>query len=503
MRFPFNNILQDQYTHNTVYTPTIISTIDSFTDNETITLICIDTPFDGNTSPILFTATTSSGTINIIESSIHPIPDGTYICTVAKDPMYKSCGGIVSIDAETVNVENIIDAKYQWIKVQNPEYKIIPEEFILVPNGNVTLPVTVELHNVYKKDDDSQLSPFMYYYDTANFVRYPISNIRHSDIDNRLDIDTTTNTSVKKIRSNYVGVCRYSSYKIPENGLIDFTGYIPTPLSRDRYEFWVNGRYLTDDNLAIVSPTSIQLHDLKSLHNFELIELVDDMETSDMIFPKGSVYMDLEGNTFSSYQLMMISNSKIRYQNIKYRFYFNTKHPLDTYTKNIIPNPNNKDIETDILSYIQIDETAESYYDLYNIPTINGVDIYHPTTSDIGLLEIPPEKIFDVYDKVWAKEIAMNPLFSITHRDVISGTEFVNIKIHDRSDYFEIIPVGICDKFFTIYLSTTSTSNINNTTHTKKIIPMVKVGTILIVDKSYHGLWVHSTFPNSNPVQLK
>jgi hypothetical protein len=508
VRFPFSNILQDQYTNTTTFASTIVTDIDSFTEDETITLVCISDSFDGNTSEILFTATTSivnsEPALTIINSSIHPIPDGTYMCTVAKDPMYKSCGGIVTVDVETTPTENIIDANHQWIKVQNVQYKIIPDEFIIVPNGvTVSTPITIELHNIYKKDDDSTLSPFMYYYDDANFVRYPISNTRRNKADERLNINTTTNTHVKKIKSNYIGVCRYSVQKIPENGLIDFTGYIPTPLSRDRYEFWVNGRYLTDSNLIIVSPTAIQLHDLKSLHNFELIELVDDTEISDVVFPQGSVYMDLEGNTFSSYKLMMMSNARIRYQNIKFRFYFNTKSPLDTYTKNIIPNPNNQDIETDILSYIQIDDVVTSYNELYNIPSINGVPIYHPTTIDLGLIEIPSQKIFDVYDKTWAKEITTNPLFPITHKNNMEAMEFVNINIYSDSNSFKIIPTGICDKFFTVYLSTTSTASINNASTTKKIIPMIRVGTILSVDESYRGLWVHTTLPDKKPIQLK
>lgn len=504
VKFPFKNINQDQYTKNTVYNVNINQPIDGYEEDETITLVCISQTFDGNVSELLFTATTDSNTLTIVDSSIHPIPNGTYICTVAKDPKYKACGGLITIVVETVNADNIIDTNHQWIKVQSPQYKMIPDEFILVPNGvSITLPVDITLHNVYVRDDNGSLTPKKYYYDTNYEVRYPISNITKNDFTSRFNIDTTQNPNVKKIKSNYLNVCRYSTQKIPTNGLMDFTGYIPTPLSRNRYEFWVNGRCLNDSNVTIISPTAIQLHDLTSLRNFELIELVDDIDNTNSVFPTGSVYVDLEGNTFSSYTLMMMSNKNIRYQSIQYRFYFNTKSDLDTYTKNFISNPNNQDIEPDILSYLVIDNTVTSYNQLFNIPSINGVPLYHPTTSDLGLLELPSKKITDVYDKTWVKEITTNRLFPMTHRDLLSSREYVHIHVFETSTGFRIVPIGVCDKFFTIYITSDSSDSIQNITGTKKIIPMIKVGTELFIENDFRGMWVHSTFSNTPPVQLK
>lgn len=506
VRFPFNNINQSQYIKSTSYSTTVNQSIDGFEDNEKITLVCVSETFNGNVSQILFTATTSTvndeQTITITDTSLHSLDDGTYVCTVAKDPMYKSCGGLITVTVETIDTNNIIDANHRWIKVQNAQYKIIPDEFIIVPSGiTPTLPMTIELHNVYEKDVSSTLTPKIYYYDKSNRVRYPISNITHNDYSSRLNIDMSTNTNVKMIKSNYIGICRYSTQKIPNNGLMDFTGYIPTPLSRDRYEFWVNGRCLKDVN--IISPTSIQLCNLTSLRNFELIELVDDIDNSNSVFPTGHVYMDLEGNTFSSYTLMMMSNANIRYQNIKYRFYFNTKSKLDNYTKNIISDPNNCDVEIDIMSYLTLNDLINSYNELYNIPSINGVPIYHPTTIDLGLLELPHDKIIAVYDKVWAKEISMNPLFPMTHRDLLSDGEYVKIHEFPETNSFRIVTSGICDKFFTLYITSNSTGSIVNVNGTKKIIPMIKVGTTIIVDESYRGYWVRSTFPNTQSVQLK
>ena len=505
VRFPFNHILKDQYTKTITYSVNINIPIDGFTKNETITLICISSnKFTGNVSDILFTAKTTNSSLNIINSSIYPIPAGEYICTVAKDPMYKSCGGVITITASTTDDENIIDDNHTWIHVKNPQYKIIPDEFILVSKGsNIVLPVNIELRNIYERDESYSLTPKVYYYDDEYHVRYPISNITNNDYTSRFVIDTTQNPNVKQIKSNYINVCRYSLQSIPKNGLLDFTGYIPTPLSRDRYEFWVNGRCLTDTNLSIISPTAIQLHNLTSLHNFELIELVDDIDNSNSVFPIGSTYMDLEGNTFSSYTLMMLSNKHIRYQKNQYRFYFNTKSPLDTYTGGIIDNPNNKDIEPDILSYLSITPSIVSYNQLYNIPTINGVPIYHLTTSDLGLLEIPANKILEVYDKVWAKEITTNPLFPITHRDLIDTTEYVTLHVFTTSDGFRITSTGMCNGFFTVYITSNPSHSIENATDTKKIIPMIKVGTSILVDNSYRGYWACTTFKKSNYIQLK
>jgi hypothetical protein len=176
---------------------------------------------------------------------------------------------------------------------------------------------------------------------------------------------------------------------------------------------------------------------------------------------------------------------------------------LDTYTKDIISNPNNHDIETDILSYLTISDTVTSYNEIFNIPSINGVPLQHPTTMDLGLLQIPSDQILAVYDKVWAKEITTNPLFPITHRDLIHTNQYVLIHVYEEENSFRIMTTGIYDKLFTIYISTSNSSSIQNTQTTKKIIPMIQLGTGLLIDKSYRGLWVHTTIPNTTPIQIK
>ena len=497
-RFPFPSVFSDQRVPQTTYVISIDSSIDSFTPNETVTLVCIQQPyFTTNVSTILFKAVTTQSSLQIMDASEHfDLPNGRYICTVAKDPMYKSVGGVVTVTVTNTYSTQIMDANHVWYKVQDPQYKIIPDEFIIVPKS-VTLGQTIyiDINNEYSKSTNT-ISPYTYYYDTSNLVRYPISDIRHNKEYDRLEINMTTNPTVKQIKSNYVGVCRYSLQTIPTDGFIDFTGYIPTPLSRKRYEFWVNGRCVTNTpNLIILSPTAIQLVNLKSLRNFELIELVDNINDSDTVFPTGGVYMDLEGHTFSSYLLMLNSNRNIRYQNIKYRFYWNTKSDLDVYTKGIIPDPNNKNIEVDILDYVSIPDNVTSYNELYNIPTLNGVPIYHPTTNDLGIMEIPAEKINALYDRVWRENICMDPLFPMTHIDLISSTQFIKLHVYEESDCMRITSTGIYNGFFTLFITTSDSSSIENTTETKKIIPMISLGTNVLISKSYQGMYLQCTFP--------
>ena len=509
-RFPFNKVDYDQIKKDVNYQVNINQPIDGFTDNETITLICISSSqYTGNISPLLFTATTSTvnseQTLTIIEDSIHDLNlVGEFVCSVAKHPSYKSSGGVVTVTIEVAENEIITDANHRWYKVLNPQHRIISDEFILVPKEETILVsnnVKIELHNNYNKNTNT-LSPYTYYYDITHNVRYPISDIRRNKIDSRLVI---TDANVKQVKSNFIGLCRYSLQKIPKNGFIDVTGYIPTPLSRDRYEFWVNGRCITNtDNLIILSPTSFQLVNLKSLHNFELIELVDDnYRTSSSIFPTGSVYMDLDGHAYSSYTLALLSNHNhlIKYQDIEYRFFWNERIKLDSYSGSIVNNPNNVDVETDILSYIS-DSVISSYNELFNIPTINGVSIYHPTITDLGILEIPDNKILSTYDRVWRYEIAMNPLFPMTHRDLVSKTQYVRLKVDPTLNGFKINTVGMCNEFFTLYISTTRDGDIKDTSTTVKIIPMIRLGTGVIIDKSYRGMWLQCTFNGTKPIQI-
>lgn len=529
---PFPNASTTRMLHKPVFATTINVEIDSFTPDTNIKLICIsnneNSSYDGNISDVMFDAITSyvddTPVIHVTNSTLPNFVTGSFICTVFKDDKYKPCGGIVTVDV-TSETEDVYNDK--WIRVPDEylKYREIPDEFMFTVNNPTTEGgITVILENKYMKTSNDEIiinndnlnNPFEYYYDTKNKVRLPISDTRINSHKQRLVINQETNPDIKIVKTPYIGICRYSAQKIPKDGFIDLTGYLPTPLSRDRYEFWINGRCITNKkDLIIISPTSIQLCNMKSLKNFEVIELVDDVDMDNDIFKEGNVYVDINGNSYSSYRLAMLSNSKIRNQNVMFAFNTNNHKPIHDYTSNIIKNPNNQDLEDDILSVITFDDNVSDYNKLYNIPSINGITLFHPNVTSLGISEIPNEKIISMFDKVWKYEITTNPLFTMTHRD-IGLDDASTIKLHvkqindqhwnglsiDTRNMFIIYATGISEKYFSLYISNTSDGKIDDINNTMKIIPFVTPGVKILIDSKYLGMWLHSTNPNIKPIHI-
>jgi hypothetical protein len=458
---------------------------------------------DGSVSSALFLAriniVNENLTIDILDSTIG-ITEGTYRCFVAKDPSYKSCGGIVRVVSTVQRTDVVLDDTGKWYKVTNDVgNRIIPNKFMIIPHESVTVTdaTTFEIHNNYELNTESDTSEHTYFYDTKYHVQYPMSNILLNDPSERLDIDQEDNQTVEKIKSNYMGICRYSLQRIPANGFIDLTGYIATPLTRSNYEFWVNGRCLNNTkNLVILSPTTIQLTNLTSLRNFEVIELVHDVNDSS-IRPHGPVYADLYGNKFGSYIDAMLSNKAIRYQSIKYKFGTNIQTGLDKYANDIISHPNNNDLEKDIMSLLSSDEEVTSYDQLYNIPSINGVPLRHPTIEDLGMKEIPGSEIIRKYNKVWAAEITGRKGFPFTNMDLLVTSERVRLHVTMMDGQYRIYTTGICNRYFTLYISDTREGT------PTQVIPMIQLGTSILLPQSYIGKWVRCTFPNTEPIQIQ
>lgn len=540
IRIPFKDVSTSRLFKVPTYNVTINQPIDCFVPNQIVKLICVQntslSSYDGNISNIMFEGLTSySGdnndvqTITITNSSLPNIAGDTFVCTIFRDDMYKTYGGLVTVEV-TLDEYDMIDELNNWIKIPSTlsMYREIPAECIIVPSDDITLVpddgVKIVFNNSYIKDmndivevDNTNIfNPYEYYFNTNKEIRLPVSDVRRNAFNERLVLDKTINPDIKLIKSPYIGICRYSLHNIPENGFIDVTGYIPTPLSRNRYEFWVNGRCITDKkDVVIVSPTSIQLCNLKSLHNFELIELVDDVNDSNVI-QKGNVYIDLNGNTFSSYKLALLSNSNIVKQDIRYVYNTNQHQKIHDYTKNIITDPNNHDIESNILDSIIIDnENDKDYNKLYNVPSINGVTIYHPTISSLGISEIPNDEILDLMDKTWRYEIITNPLFTNTHRDGMGLVNGQHVDLHikssndnydigiDSSDMFIAYATGVTSKYFTLYISKKSDGVIDDVENTIKIIPFIKTGVYVFIDRSYRGLWLCSTMEHCRSVRIR
>jgi hypothetical protein len=285
------------------------------------------------------------------------------------------------------------------------------------------------------------------------------------------------------------------------------TGYLPTPLSRDHYEFWVNGRCVVDPaDIKIFSPTSIQLINLKSLRNFECVELVDDIGDS-TLSTKGPVYIDLNGKTYASHKLAVNSGESVYMEDIRYMFNANNQQPMQTYTKSIISNPNNKNIEKDILETINFPNENPTYYEeLFNVPSINGVDIYDPKSYHLGLIETPNKEILEMFDRVWRREQCTNPIFPMTHMrelNLIDGEKIVlHTKYSGKEDMYVLYATGVSNGFFTFYISNSPSGKIDDTVNTIKIIPFIRTGVFVYVDKSFQGRWLHCTHPNVKPIKI-
>lgn len=503
------------------YTTEINQPIDSFVAGQKIKLICIQNnakvSYDGNISSVMFEGMTcyddnDNPSIQITNASTDMV--GSYICTVFRDINYKPCGGIITVSI-SASEESLVNGN--WIKIPNQLslYKEIPEECVLVPHENIGLDMTdkviITFQNIYVKQSDDSIdskntnvyNPFEYYYDAKKEHRLPISNVRLNNPEERLVIDNTLNPDINLIKSSYIGICRYSLQQIPKDGKIDMTGFIPTPLSRNRFEFWVNGRNITDPNdLKILSPTSIQLCNLKSLRNFELIELVDDVNKS-LITPQGNVYVDLNGKVFSSYQSALISNHHITNQNIRYMFNISQHKSIHDYTSDIISNPRNQNIEEDILDSI-VFEQSNDYNSMYNLPSLNGITIYHPSTNSLGMMDTPNENLITSFDKAWRYEMLTNPLFMGTHRDGLKTWNNQGLRLHVNytPQGYMIHSTGTSFDYYTLYISRHADDNISDVENTLKIIPFIKTGIKVLIDESYKGMWLHSTDLNCKAVKI-
>ena len=504
------------------YEATIVQSIDNFRPGEHVKLICISqkqSKYNGNISSIMFDAITGlydyEQTITILRSTANVDAEGSYTCTIAHDASYACSGGLINVTiTRTQTIPEYITDDGSWYLIPNKylPYMEIPNEFLLIPQHGyeASYACDVKISVTYKKstddtimeDNSGMMNPFEFYYDPWNFIRYPISDTRFGDPHLRL---TNPPDDLKLVQTNHLHVCRYSLSRIPKNGLIDVTGFVPTPLSRKRYEWWVNGRQLMGtDNLIILSPTSFQLLNLTSLKNFELIELVDDMYEN-TLSNKAPIYIDLEGNVFSTYQQAILSTHEILSQSIQYTFYGFPNHTkLQNTVVGFIDNPNNYDLEKDIMeNWKKTDET--DYNKLYNTPTINGVSIYHPITDDLGLYELPNEKILESLDQVWKYERLTNPLFAMTHLDssMIRDQQYLLFHVKEEDDHFVVYTTETYSHYFTLYVSDDMFANIENLDHTIKVIPLIRTGVRITLDKKYKGMWLHATIQNENPIKIQ
>ena len=514
----FKNIRTTESSDVNTYTCTVNVPVDSYQPNTVMTLICVESDkYNGNVSTLSFEAKSGPNGVQsftVLKSSNIHLDAGSYFCTVTSSASaYKSCGGLITVNVVKTPLDELKCG--DWVKLNNPMYHIIPPRFVVSCPSEGGFPYNVVIRNNYYNDQGKWLNPdnsqpddpYQYYFDSKHHVRYPISDTRHSDPTTRLTINTALNNNIELIKSPYIGICRYSLNKIPSNGIIDMTGHLPTPLTRDRYEFWVNGRCIKDDkSLHILSPTSIQLCNLNSLHNFECIELVDDVYDSDVL-PHGNVYIDLYGNyyhtnTYESFLQMMMNNRYVIEQRIDYIFYNLQHDSLYEYSNHIIKNPNNHDSEPNILDGLRLSETS-NYREMIHLPTINGVTLYNLSVKELGLYEIDNKKILDMYDKIWKTDSIVNPYIPLHHTSDIMNIPTIKYDKSIDDDCYTIEVTGQYDGFFTIYISSSPTADIDDVSHTIQIIPFVNCGVSIRLDgiTKYKKKYVHTT-TGTTPTKL-
>ncbi len=519
--YPMQDTTVQHVHRELVYTVSLNHLNNPLVNGQKVTLMSVDNHSDAmfhiTASNVLFEGIVADDQIVITSSNLPSTTTNVFTCTILQNKHHTMFGGVITIQVQSVPTD--YETIPGWFHLNGVRsdimhigYRLIPESVAIVMRDDDTLDttVTVTLQNHYELDTSHDVSSnndntddlFTYYYDKEYDVRYPIGHVYDNDQNHRLTIDRTMNPSVETIRSNHIGVCRYTVQKIPSDGIIDLTGYIPTPLTRDRYEFWVNGRYISDpEDIVIMSPTIVQLRNLTSLKNLDIVELIDD-PLNNIINKRDAIYVDIGGKTYTSFLEMLAHRGNISNQSIQYVFNQDINSDFDSYIIDTMRRPNNNDYEPDIMKYITTDDAA-SYTMLNNLPTINGETILNLQTSDLGLMEIPNSDILSKFDRVWKYE-GLNGITPFKHLARYVDTRGTNqtIHVHELEDYYEIFFTGLSDLCFTLYIANHSVDQISDRNNVIQIIPMIKPGTRILIQKSFKGKWIHTTIPTSKPIHL-
>ena len=238
----------------------------------------------------------------------------------------------------------------------------------------------------------------------------------------------------------------YIQRRVPDNGYIDLQGKINKPLDKKYFEFWMNGRLLSDE-VTIISPTKLFLHGLKSLRNFEIIEInrtVSEYFSDSFLeledssyrrpYPKWNfnTYIDdaLEGNlsgdnftTDEQEALLGPVWSQVPVDDPDYKNY-----------------PQNADTENDIL--LRVDDYADMsgidyipyQFSVINVPTIESVPVSSRSTrfEDFGFVPITDEEITAMLDEEWKEEIENG---EINPHSIISDDEWFGVVTRLYDEY--------------------------------------------------------------------
>jgi len=235
--------------------------------------------------------------------------------------------------------------------------------------------------------------------------------------------------------------------RIPVSGYIDLSGKINKPLNKKYFEFWVNGKLLFDE-VTIISPTKIFLHGLKSLKNFEIIEVNRDpneffsdefleVQKSNLGRPTPywnyHTYLDdalqgtLEGDNYTVEEqeyLLTPVWKQVDKDHPEYKNY-----------------PPNVDVEDDILTRVQHEdhpindlENPMHQFMVVDPPTLEGRPIIgNLKFSHFGWIPITNEMIIQLLNEEWAEEIEKLPNFP--EHSIISDDEWYGLATRLYDEY--------------------------------------------------------------------
>ena len=218
----------------------------------------------------------------------------------------------------------------------------------------------------------------------------------------------------------------YVKRRIPSHGFINLKGKLNKPLNKKYFEFWVNGKLLHDE-VTIITPTKLILHGLKSLKNFEIIEINRD---SNEYFSDN--FYEVETSTYGrpyygwDYDTYLDAALECRLDKDNYTEE-EQEYLLSPIWKQVSEDhpefknyPPNVDIEDDVLlrtnpeDYPINDLENPSYQFLViNQPTLEGKAIVEQTLTfrHFGYIPITNQMLIDIMNEVWGDEINDNPYF--------------------------------------------------------------------------------------------
>lgn len=238
----------------------------------------------------------------------------------------------------------------------------------------------------------------------------------------------------------------YTQRRVPENGYIDLKGRINKPLNKKYFEFWMNGRLLSDE-VTIISPTKLFLHGLKSLRNFEIVEINRDPNEyfSDIFL---DVATNVYGNpypmwNFTTYLDAALSgtldgdNYTLAEQEALLNPVWKQVDRTDDAYKDY---PINQDLENDILlrvdEYQDVEETTSMPYQfsVVDLPTIEGVTITGRSLNweQFGFIPIDEQIIIDMLNEEWKDEISSG---ESSKYEVVSDADWYGLAVRLYDEY--------------------------------------------------------------------